>query len=484
MKLLYAASEAMPFVSAGGLSDVVGSLPRAVRDALAAAGENADIRIVLPLYASVRRRFSDRLTRVCEIPVRLAWRNQTASVWQTEADGIVWYFIENDYYFLRDALYGAFDDGERFAFFSKALLEMLPAVGFRPDLLHCNDWQTAPAVIYLKRRYSRLPFYRGIAALMTVHNIDYQGVYDMSLLSDTFEFGEWDRSTVEHGGKLNLLKGAAICSDMVSTVSPTYSREILTEQVASGLHYILRTADNEGRLTGILNGIDTEYYDPARDGDIPAAFTPDDLSGKAADKAALQQECGLTADLAAPVMVMVSRLAPHKGFDLVRSGMESILSGTGVQLAVTGVGEPAIERYLTGLAEQFPGRVAYRGEFNKKLSKLFYAGGDVLLMPSRSEPCGLPQMIAARYGTVPVVRACGGLADTVRPWDGETGTGIGFTFRGYDAFDMQDAVDRALALYENKPEWDRVVRSAMSADFSWNVSAAKYLALYHTMTDL
>lgn len=478
MKLLYVASEALPFASTGGLADVIGSLPNAVSKVL---GETADIRAVIPLYPQVRDKYAKELELVCEINVRLAWRNQYCGIWKIVRDGVTFYFIDNQYYFERNTLYGCYDDAERFAFFSKSVLELMAAVNFYPDVMHANDWQSALAVIYLKRKYSHLDEYRDISALFTIHNIDYQGNFDFNILADVFELPEWDRSIVEYDGCINLLKGAIVCADMVNTVSQTYSREILTEYFASGLHYILRQADAEGKLTGIVNGIDVDYYNPETDPDIVANYTMDDMTVKAADKADLQKLCGFETDPETPVIAMVSRLASHKGFDLVKHVLEEIIVKNNVQFVLLGTGETALEEYFKDLAKRYPKQVAIKLEYNKALSKKFYAGADMFLMPSKSEPCGLSQMIASRYGTVPIVRECGGLADTIHAYCAEDGTGNGFTFANYNAHDMMHVIDYALELYSDHSKWSGLVKNVMKVDFSWNVSAKKYIDIYSSL---
>lgn len=478
MKILYAAAEALPFASTGGLADVMGALPKAVKKEL---DREADIRVVIPLYPVVRAKFAEELELVTEINVRLAWRNQYCGIWKSVLEGVTYYFIDNQYYFERDRLYGCYDDGERFAFFSKCVLELMAAVNFYPDILHANDWQSALAVIYLKRKYSHLDEYRSISALFTIHNIDYQGVFDFGILGEVFELPEWDRSVVEYNGNVNLLKGAIVCADMVNTVSRQYSREILTEYYASGLHHILRAADAEGKLVGIVNGIDVDYYDPSTDPDIAESFSIDDMDGKAACKAELQRICGFEEDPCIPIIAMVSRLASHKGFDLVKHIIEEFVSCNKVQFVLLGTGEAELEAFFASLAERYPEQVCVRLEYNKALSKKFYAGADMFLMPSKSEPCGLSQMIASRYGTVPIVRECGGLRDTITAYDDKEGVGNGFTFANYNAHDMMYVMRSALSLYENHTEWARLVKNVMNVDFSWAVSAKKYIDIYRSL---
>ncbi len=478
LKILYAASEALPFISTGGLADVMGSLPGAVR---ANYDGECDVRVVIPLYPAIRDKFSERLELVTEITVRLSWRNQYCGIWKIEEKGVIYYFIDNLYYFDRKMVYGNYDDGERFAFFSKCILELMSTVNFYPNILHANDWQTALAVIYLKRKYSHLNEYRSISALFTIHNIEYQGIFDFNILGDVFELPEWDRSIVEYNGNINLLKGAIACADMINTVSLTYSREILTEYYASGLHYILRNIEAEGKLTGIVNGIDVDYYNPEKDDDIAAKYSAEDMSGKAENKAELQRNCGFAEDPNVPIIAMVSRLASHKGFDLVRCVLEEIICKKNVQFVLLGTGEAALEQYFKDLEARYPDQVCVKLEYNKSLSKKIYAGADLFLMPSKSEPCGLSQMIASRYGTVPIVRECGGLADTIHNFNAHEGSGNGFTFKNYNAHEMMGVIEYAIDLYNNQEKWAELCKNVINYDFSWGVSAKKYIEIYEKM---
>ncbi len=478
MKILYAASEALPFASTGGLADVVGSLPQAVKKEL---GRDSDVRVVIPLYPSIREKYAEILELECEINVKLCWRNQYCGILSTVKDGVKFYFIDNEYYFNRKFLYGSFDDGERFAFFCKAILELMEAVNFYPDVLHANDWQTALSVVYLKRKYAHLEKYRSISTLFTIHNIGYQGIYGFELLKDIFDLDEWDRSYVEYNGCINLLKGAVVCSDMVSTVSSTYAREILTEYYSSGLHHILRDISASGKLVGIVNGIDVDYYNSEIDPEIAENFSHDAMDGKAACKAELQELCGLEVNPEIPVIASVSRLASHKGFDLVRHVMEQIIQENDVQFVLLGTGEFELEDYFTNLQRKYPDKVCVKLEYNKALSKKFYAGADMFLMPSKSEPCGLAQMIASRYGTVPIVRETGGLADTIKPYNEYDESGNGFTFCNYNAHDMMHVINYALSMYCNHTKWAHLVKNVIKMDFSWSVSAKKYIEIYETI---
>lgn len=474
MKLLFVASEALPFASTGGLADVAGSLPAAVKKALKAGG---DVRVVMPLYTQVRQKFGDCLKKEAETNVALSWRNQYCGIYSLVKDGVTYYFLDNEYYFKRPSLYGEYDDGERFAFFGKAVIELMNTVGFFPDVMHANDWQSAPAVIYLKRKFAHMEPFNKIKVLFTIHNIAYQGIYDFSILGDVFELGEWDRDVVEYNGCINLLKGAIVCADMVSTVSLRYAEEILDEYYAEGLAPVLRQFSF--KLTGITNGIDIDYYNPEKDSEIKANFSADDTSGKADDKRELASLCGFDPNSKTPIMAMVSRLADHKGFDLVKRVIEEIIATCDVNFVLLGTGDRALEEFFSALEARCPGRVSAMLKYDKALSKKIYAGSDIFLMPSRSEPCGLSQMISSRYGTVPVVRETGGLFDTIKPYNKFDGSGNGFTFTNYNAHDMMNVIKNAIELYHDEEKWKTLVRKVMTVDFSWNASAAKYIEIYN-----
>ncbi len=476
MKILYVGSEALPFISTGGLADVLGSLPAAVRRA---TNGEADTRVVIPMYPKTKEMIDDSFELVSEGEVRLAWRNLYCGIWKTERDGVTFYFIDNEYYFSRPMLYGNFDDGERFAFFGKAVMYLMMHTGFVPDVLHANDWQSAPAVIYLKQKMSHIETYRYVKVLFTIHNIEYQGKYDMGILGDVFDLDYGDRDVVEYDGCINLLKGAITCADMVSTVSERYSNEILTEYYSSGLHHILRASRD--KLTGITNGIDVDYYNPETDPDIVCNYSAQQSAGKKANKEELRRICGITGDPKAPLMVMVSRLAGHKGFELVRRVMYDLLEQTNLTFAILGTGETEYEDFFRRAEMDYPGRVAVKLEYNKALSKKFYAGGDMFLMPSKSEPCGLAQMISSRYGTVPIVRETGGLYDTIKPYNEFTGEGNGFSFTNYNAHDMMAVIKYAIEVYNKKQTWTALRRRVMKVDFSWTASAEKYVKLYESM---
>ena len=472
-KVLFAGAEAMPFAATGGLGDVMGSLPGALK----ATHPDWDVRAVMPLYAKVGENWRSQMTFECWIMVNVSWRQQYCGIFSLEKDGVKYYFVDNEYYFKRDSLYGFFDDGERFAFFSNAILSLMGAVDFFPDVYSANDWQTALSVILLKRRLGTIDGYRDVKAVYTIHNIDYQGVYGKELLGDLFGLDLLDASTVEFDGAINLTKGAILCADAVTTVSARYAEEIQTPFFAHGLHDILR--EHRFKLSGIVNGIDTNYYNPRTDADIPFPFSYRGLTGKKKDKAVLQETFGLQKREDVPIIAMVSRLADHKGFDLVRKIAYDLI-GRDMQFVLLGTGDYDTENFFRRFAAENPGRVGVRIEYDRKLSKLIYAGADLFLMPSRSEPCGLAQMIASRYGTVPIVREAGGLYDTIKPY--YEGSGNGFTFAAYNAYDMLNVIDQALALYRCEEAWTNLVKTVMKVDFSWNVSAQRYAELFESLS--
>ena len=471
MKILFVGAEAIPFMSTGGLGDVLGSLPAAL-----ARDKGNDVRVVLPLHKSTKEKFIKELDFVGETYVYLSWRCQYCGVFSCVRDGVTYYFIDNEYYFQRDSAYGNFDDAERYGFFGKAVLDIMPLVDFYPDVLNANDWQSAMTVIYLKRRYASSPEYSKIKTVYTIHNIDYQGIYPLHVIGDVFGLDDMDDlTTVEYNGCMNLTKGAIVCADQVSTVSERYANEIQTEFYSSGLHHVLHMF--AGKVCGIVNGIDVNYYDPSKDNVIASKYDSKKLEGKAICKKELQRLAALPENPKIPVVSMVTRLASHKGFDLVKFILPEMLS-FGIQFILLGTGEQDIEDYFRELQRQYPSQVKVFFEFNKDLSKKIYAGSDIFLMPSKSEPCGLAQMISSRYGTVPVVRETGGLYDTIKPYNIYTDEGNGFTFANYNSHEMKDAIWRAVELYKNEQKWDALVRKIMEIDFSWDASAVKYVDLY------
>ena len=471
MKVLYAASEARPFVASGGLADVACSLPKALRKRLIGC------RVIMPLYSTIPQEYRDEMEFVTHITVPVAWRRQYCGIFKLNYDGVIYYFLDNQYYFKRDAIYGHFDDAERFSFFARAILEVIPYLDFKPDVINCNDWQTALTPVYYSLFYANRPGYENIKTVFTIHNIQYQGKYGLELLSDMLGLSPDEARFVEYDGCVNFLKGAIECADRVTTVSPTYAKEILDPWYSHGLDGILR--QREWKLRGILNGIGYDIYDPEHDADIAANFTAEDLSGKAEDKKALQREMGLPERADVPVIGIVSRLVAHKGFDLVEAVLEELLCNADVQVAVLGSGEWQYENFFNELHARFPDKLGVYIGFSAPLAKKIYAGADIFLMPSKSEPCGLAQMIALRYGTIPIVRETGGLKDTV--FDSGDNAGNGFTFSTYNAHDMLHTIYRALEGYANREGWEILCKRAMACDNSWKGAAGEYIKMYNEL---
>lgn len=476
MQVVFASAEAAPFVKTGGLGDVAGSLPRA----LVAAG--ADVIVMVPKYGTIASEYTDRMEHVADFYVSLGWRNEYCGLERLVIDGVTYLFIDNERYFKRDYPYGFFDDGERFAFFSKAVTESLQHLpeGFQCDVLHCNDWHTALAPVFLREFYQGLPLYERVKTVFSIHNIAFQGQYADTILNDILGMAHIPNAARQlrcDERSINYMQGALDYSDAITTVSPSYAWEIQTPEYGEGLDGILRRRSNV--LSGILNGIDTDAWNPATDPMIHANYSAADMSGKKACKAALQEELGLEVRDDRPLMVMVTRLTRQKGMDLVTYALDRILSG-GVQVAVLGTGD--YEEPMRYFANKYPGTCAARITFDNALSHRMYAGADMFLMPSLFEPCGLSQMIAMRYGTLPVVRETGGLRDTVAPYNQFTGEGTGFTFANFNGDEMGDAVFRGARLYwDDHAAWDQLVQNAMAADFSWVRSADEYMNLYYNL---
>lgn len=471
MKILYAASEALPFMASGGLADVAGSLPQSLRRRLVGC------RVVMPLYGKVPQELRDTMTFVTSITVPVAWRRQYCGIFEAKHGGITYYLLDNEYYFKRDTIYGHFDDAERFAFFSRAILEMIPHIGWKPDILHCNDWQTALTPVYYQTFYAEREGFEGIKTVFTIHNIQYQGRYGFDILEDVFGLGQEHRYLLEYNGDLNLMKGAIECAHMVSTVSPTYAEEILDPWFSHGLDPILR--ERSFKLRGILNGIDVNLYNPETDPALIKNYSSEDVSGKAECKAQLQKMMNLEVRADVPLVGIVSRLVSHKGLDLVCAVLEELLSTSDVQIAVLGSGDENFENFFRYIEGKFPGKAGVKIGFIPDLAHKIYAGCDLFLMPSKSEPCGLSQMVALRYGTIPIVRETGGLRDSVT--DSGDGVGNGFTFRNYNAHDMLHAIRRALLGYQNKDGWKILVERALNCDNSWTKSANEYIRMYKSI---
>ena len=476
MKILYATSEAVPFCKTGGLADVAGSLPPAL------AEQGAEVAVVLPLYQRVKERFGSQLKFECYDYVNLAWRHSYCGLFSLEKDGVTWYFLDNEQYFLRPDLYGYIDDGERFGFFSRAIVRMLPHFKFWPDVINCNDWQTALVPIYLKDDGVREDRFRSIKTTLTIHNIEYQGRFGMQTLGDLFglDYGWAEDGTIIMDRDVNLMKGAILCADAVNAVSPTYANELKMSYFAHRLENIMRRC--EYKLSGVLNGIDMKLYDPATDQRITTNYSVDDLAGKDADKAELQRMMGLREEPHVPIVAIVSRLVSHKGLDLICEVLHDMME-LPMQLVILGKGDRKYEEFFHWAAQQYHGRMAVRLDYNEALSMAIYAGADLFLMPSKSEPCGLSQMIAMRYGTVPIVRETGGLKDTVQPYEAWRDAGNGFTFANYSSSDMLHVIREAVYLYKDYPDaFSRLRKRAMKCDFSWARSAKEYLRIYANVT--
>lgn len=478
MQIVFASAECAPFVKTGGLGDVAGSLPAA----LVRAG--AEVIVMVPKYATIKDEYKSQMEHFSDSYVSLGWRNEYCGLEKLEHDGVTYMFIDNERYFARDYPYGFFDDGERFAFFSKAItesLQHLPA-GFECDILHCNDWQTALAPVFLREFYQGLPLYDRVKTVFSIHNVAFQGQFSDTVMEDILGVAHIPAAASQlrcDACSVNYMLGALRYADAITTVSPTYANEIQTPEFGEGLDGVLR--ERSYALQGILNGIDVAGFDPATDKRIAANYTVEDRSGKAICKAKLQEELGLEVRDDRPLMVMVTRLTRQKGMDLVMYALDRILSG-GVQVAVLGTGDRDYEDGLRYFQDKYPGTMAARIEFDPALSQRMYAAADMFLMPSKFEPCGLSQIIAMRYGTLPIVRETGGLKDTVQPYNEFTGEGTGFSFSNFNGDEMGDAVFRAARLFwDNRDAWNQLVTQAMSQDFSWTRSADKYLDLYFFM---
>lgn len=478
MQIVFASAECAPFVKTGGLGDVAGSLPAA----LVRAG--AEVIVMVPKYATIKDEYKSQMEHFSDFYVSLGWRNEYCGLEKLEHDGVTYMFIDNERYFARDYPYGFFDDGERFAFFSKAItesLQHLPA-GFECDILHCNDWQTALAPVFLREFYQGLSLYDRVKTVFSIHNVAFQGQFSDTVMEDILGVAHIPAAASQlrcDACSINYMLGALRYADAITTVSPTYANEIQTPEFGEGLDGVLR--ERSYALQGILNGIDVAGFDPATDKRIAANYTVEDRSGKAVCKAKLQEELGLEVRDDRPLMVMVTRLTRQKGMDLVMYALDRILSG-GVQVAVLGTGDRDYEDGLRYFQDKYPGTMAARIEFDPALSQRMYAAADMFLMPSKFEPCGLSQIIAMRYGTLPIVRETGGLKDTVQPYNEFTGEGTGFSFSNFNGDEMGDAVFRAARLFwDNRDAWNQLVTQAMSQDFSWTRSADKYLDLYFFM---
>lgn len=477
MKILYAASEVAPFIKTGGLADVAGSLPRAL------AQKGHDVHVILPLYEKIGPQWREQMTFLKHFTVNLAWRKSYCGIFELKRDGVTYWFMDNEYYFKRSDIYGHFDDGERFAYFSRAIVDVPRQLEWIPDVIHCNDWQTALVPVYLMGANRLAPELANTKTVFTIHNIEYQGRYSRSIVEDVFGLnaGYFNERMLAHHGEVNLMKGAIYASDFVTTVSPTYAVELRDSFYAHGLEDVI--ADNNYKLQGILNGIDTELYDPDQDQGTAEQYSAKQLEGKKACKAALQRAVGLNEFPDVPIIACVSRLVYHKGFDLINRVLPEIMD-LDVQMVILGTGDHKYEENFRQMKNQYPGRFAARLFYSSELSNVIYSGADMFLMPSIAEPCGLSQIIAMRYGTLPVVRETGGLKDTVVPYNKYDGTGTGFSFSDVNAHDMLHVLQEAVDLYYNdKKAWRQLMVNAMTAEFGWEGSASKYIQIYEHITE-
>jgi len=476
IKVLYASSEVEPFVKTGGLADVAGSLPKALK------ALDVDIRVVLPKYGQIDTNYVSKMEFIGSCQVALSWRKQYCGIFRLEYDGVTYYFIDNEYYFFRNGLYGLYDDGERFSFFCKAILEVLPVIGFKPDIIHLNDWQTGMVSLLLDAHYRdrKGGFYKNIHTLFTIHNLKYQGIFPKSILSDLLDL-DWkyfNIDGVEFYDNVNFLKAGISFSSTISTVSHTYAEEIKFAFFGENLQDLIKKRSND--LYGIINGIDYAINDPKIDRRLYANYDQNDLSGKYVNKQKIQQELGLEIKADVPLVSLISRLVEQKGLDLVKYILWELMD-LGIQFVVLGTGEKKYEDFFLYAQSQFPGKVSANIKYDGVLAQRLYAASDMILMPSLFEPCGLSQLFAMRYGTISVVRETGGLKDTVKPYNVFTKEGTGFTFANYNAHEMKDAVARAIEIYRNRDEWENLVRRCMNQDFSWQNSAKEYKNLYEDM---
>ena len=472
MKILYVTSEANPFAASGGLGDVMGALPAAV-----AAVPGNECAVILPLYNTMKEEYRCKMEHVIDMSFKHSWRESGASVFKISHNGVTYYFVENHYYFNRGRLYGEYDDAERFAFFSRAVVEFILHTGNIPDVLHANDWQTAPAIIYLKTQYAHIEALRSIKTVYTIHNIEYQGKFGSHILGDVFGLGTEHAGVVDFDGCINLMKGAMVTTDYITTVSPNYATELEYDFFAFGLSSIVRQSRH--KMRGVINGIDYGYFSPEKGGDIYASYNNRTYkSGKAKNKAALQAEVGLPVAADIPLVVMITRFASQKGIDLVLHILDELLAEK-VQVIVLGTGEKEYEDAFIAAEARHPENFKALIKFDRVISKKMYAGADIFLMPSKSEPCGLAQMIACSYGTIPVVRSVGGLYDSIRTY-GEEGAN-GFRFDNYNAHELLFTVKAALELYKDKKAWNALTATAKKSNFTWENSAKEYISIYNNL---
>ncbi len=472
-KILFAGAEAMPFAATGGLGDVMGSLPAAL-----AAEPDTDVRVIMPLYGQVSDTWRAQMKEEAVFSVDLAWRHLYCGIKSLKKDGVIYYFVDNEYYFKRDALYGSFDDGERFAFFSMAVLEAMAKLDFFPDVLHAHDWQAALTTVYLNCIYRHRPGYENMRSVFTIHNIEYQGQYHFGILGDVFGLGFEQYELMDFDGCINLMKAAILSADTVSTVSPRYAEEICTPAYGHGLDGILR--ENRGKLCGILNGIDYTYYNPAKDTVIPVKYSWRSRTHKVENKISLQNALSLPARRDVPMLAIISRLVAHKGLDIIAEIAGHLVGGNDVQLVVLGRGDEHFEHFFSELEHRYPDKVRTLLRYDRDLAKQIYAAADIFLMPSKTEPCGLSQMIASRYGAIPVVRETGGLFDSIKGYWIDRGQvkGNGFTFANYNSGELLERTLAAIAVWRDEARRDQLMSKIMRTDFSWQQSARRYCDMY------
>ncbi|HAP31518.1 MAG TPA: glycogen synthase GlgA [Firmicutes bacterium] len=473
MKVLFVVAEAVPFAKTGGLADVAGSLPAALRNF------GADAGVIMPAYGCIAPEYKMKMKRLCKVTVSMGWRYQYCELKMLEHQGVPYYFIDNEYYFSRNGIYGFYDDAERFAFFSRAVLQSLPCLDAAPQILHCHDWHTGPVSVFLNTHFRQDPFYRDIKTIFSIHNLLYQGNFHREILSDIMELDEehFTASGIEFYGQVSYLKGGLVFSDYLTTVSPAYALEIQSPHHGYGMEGLLQQRSTQ--LTGIINGIDQAAYNPATDPHIFVNYR-NSLHKKRQNKLMLQEKLGLAVDGAIPLFAFINRLVEQKGLDLIMQALDELLTMR-IQMIFLGTGEEHYVRYLTEMAARYPGQLSFNNNFNESLARKIYAGADIFLLPALFEPCGIGQLIAMRYGTIPLVRKTGGLKDTVQDYDETTGVGNGFNFSHYNADDMVIAIRKALSVYRDKRRWEALVGSALREDHGWDIPARQYLELYRQL---
>lgn len=473
MNILFVVSECVPFIKSGGLADVAGALPKELKKL------GSEVRVIMPKYGAIGQQYKDKMEKIVELNVQLSWRNQYCGIEKLEYEGIIYYFIDNEYYFKRDTMYGHYDDGERFSFFCRAVLEAIPHLDFNPEILHCHDWHTGMVPFLLNAQYRDLSEYTNIRTIFTIHNLQFQGIFPREILGDLLNLDDsYFDEQLEFHGCVNFMKAAIVSSDLITTVSPTYMNEIQMPFYGEKLDGLLRSRHTA--LKGILNGIDADIYNPGEDPSIVQNYDQNSLENKVINKLHLQKMFGLEENVNIPLISIISRLTSQKGLDLVKRVFDEI-TNLNIQFIVLGTGDTEFEDYFRTMESLNRKKVrAYIG-FNEELAHQIYAGSDLFLMPSKFEPCGLGQLIALRYGTIPIVRETGGLNDTVTSYNEKTGSGNGFTFKNFNAHDMLYTVKRALYFYDQKHVWEKLVKTAMSQDYSWSQSAQKYNEMYKVL---